>query len=70
MVGDNKISSYKWLRDDSSLTYQNWVRWQPAAKWERCVWWRPADGKWIDEHCGKKAGAFCEFDVGIQNFAS
>ena len=64
MVGDSSISSYKWVRDGSSITYQNWAPGEPWNPNDTCVA-RYVGGKWDDVPCTIPFGAICEVDVCI-----
>ena len=65
MVGDNNISSYRWVRDGSSLTYQRWANiYEPYDPAHRCVM-RHDGGNWDDVLCTHHFAAICEADVSI-----
>ena len=59
VVGDNNISSHKWLRDGSSLTFQNWYTGQPATQSQTCVT-QIGIGQWTDVPCYVSFGSICE----------
>ena len=61
MVGNNKISDHKWIRDGSGLSYQNWAYRQPKYSFERCVKMR-INGQWDDGSCNACRESVCEFD--------
>ena len=63
MVGDNSISSYKWVRDGSMLTYQNWAPGEPLQSADACVIRAVVSGIWDDVACTRPFGAICEVDV-------
>ena len=67
MVGNNSISSFKWVRDGSMLTYQNWAPGEPWNTNVSCVV-RYDSGKWDDVACTIPFGAICEVDVCITIF--
>ena len=56
------MSSYKWIRDESPVTYQKWNPLEPNGANDKCVI-QHADGFWNDVNCFTKVGAICEFDV-------
>ena len=68
MVGDNNISSYRWLRDGSTLTYQNWAPTEPHLPADTCVIRYVSNGVWDDVACTRPFGLICEVDVCITIF--
>ena len=62
VVGNNKISNYRWLKDGSSLAFANWVKYEPGSSSERCVV-QYTSGLWNDVHCHTRRGAICELNV-------
>ena len=62
-VGDNQVSSYKWLKDDSSLSYTNWENGEPSGSDEVCVEIRQDNGRWNDISCGMTITALCEAEM-------
>ena len=60
-VGDNKLSSYKWLVDDSTITFDNFATNKPDYNAELCVMMRKNAGyKWVDGMCDPSLRALCE----------
>ena len=65
VVGDNNISSYRWVQDGSSLTYQRWANiYEPNVPTDKCVM-RYDGGDWDDVSCTFQFAAICEADVSI-----
>ena len=60
-VGDNKLSSYKWLVDGSTVKFTNFRSNEPNSAHERCVVFRQDEGyKWTDNLCDESHSALCE----------
>ena len=60
-VGDNKLSSYKWLVDGSAITFNNFATNQPDYNAELCVFMLKNSGyKWNDGGCNGINRALCE----------
>ena len=64
VVGDNKISSYRWLKDGSSVSFVHWVVGEPYSSAQRCVV-QYSTGRWNDVDCKSLRGAICELSVSI-----
>ena len=62
MVGDNNLSNYRWVSDNSPMTYSYFANNEPGNTFERCVMFGRAF-KWADISCGKDLWAICEADV-------
>ena len=66
MFGDNQLSSYKWIVDNTSLTFSGpWSLDNPNSADAQCVTQRVEPGKltWNDRFCSKDGGAICEADL-------
>ena len=60
-VGDNKLSSYKWLVDGSTIAYNNFAANEPSLNLELCVMMRKNAGyKWVDGMCDPSLRALFE----------
>ena len=58
--GDNKLTNYRWMSDDSQMTYSNFRPAEPSDLTERCgaVW---PTAEWNDKNCDYSgAGVLCE----------
>ena len=67
VVGDNQLSSYKWIMDNSTLAYNNFLAGDPNNLAHRCIAFRKRDSlKWHDTGCSIEWNALCETSpVGI-----
>ena len=60
-VGDNKLSSYEWLVDGSTITFNNFATNKPDYNVELCVFMQKNSGyKWNDGMCDGNNRALCE----------
>ena len=58
------MTSYRWLVDNSIMTYDNFSPGQPAKKEQLCVAMNaPKNLKWVDNDCSAAAKALCEADL-------
>ena len=61
-IGDNALTSYRWLKDNSSVGYSNWASNQPSHTIQRCVVIKDS-GQWTDLPCTNKLKAVCEANM-------
>ena len=63
MIGDNQLSSYKWMADKSKMVYSHFNANQPDSIYQHCVVLRRNTGyRWTDRSCSNKYAALCEGD--------
>ena len=63
VVGDDKLTSFKWVGDNSTMTYTNWFSgpWiEPNSVNETCTDMDMSTGKWNDVFCSLTQGGVCE----------
>ena len=60
VVGDDKTSSFKWVGDNSAMSFTNWNGNEPSDGNEACTEMVMATGKWNDILCSIVHRAVCE----------
>ena len=60
VVGDDKNSSFRWIGDNSTMSFTNWNPYEPSHPGEVCTEMKMNSGKWADLNCYGEQGAVCE----------
>ena len=68
MIGDNQLSSYRWIADNSPMVYSDFKGVEPADPAQRCVVLNTKSSfKWHDFSCSQTRAAVCETDTVSNN---
>lgn len=63
-IGANDLkvqSQWKWVSDNTPISYSNWNRHEPSLTTEHCVhMWRNFEYRWNDHGCSALHGYICE----------
>ena len=63
VIGDNRLSSYRWMADNSKMVYSDFYQNEPAGIDQHCIiLHRYPPHRWHDIDCFKKFPALCEGD--------
>ena len=60
VVGDDKTSSFKWVGDNSAMSFTNWNGNEPSDGNEACTEMNMSTGGWNNIQCSNLQGAVCE----------
>ena len=61
MVGDNRLSSYRWMADNSKMVYSNFNGAEPGSTVQHCIVLnRDASYRWHDTNCDLNYTSLCE----------
>ena len=61
-IGIKDISGYRWLTDNSTLSYNDWASGQPNSANEKCVGISESDYQWYDRPCDLEYEYICQTD--------
>ena len=70
VVGNNQLSSHRWIHDNSVLAYHNFHGGEPSNPEEICITILVSGGNWNDVPCDYSAQAVCEADPVRKSFYS